>query len=218
LNVDGGRCPVCKGTGFEEIDMMFMDNVVIPCDVCDGKKYRPEILEIQYKNKNINEILSMTVTEAMNFFVAHPNIRKPLSVLKEVGLDYLQLGQPANSLSGGESQRLKIAKELSMVHQKSTFYILDEPTTGLHFREVELLMKVLHKLIESGGSVVVVEHNLDVIRGSDYVIDLGPEAGHKGGYIVAEGAPTEIMKSKKSLTGQYLKRYLGNSTDSANRK
>ncbi|MGZ3773551.1 MAG: excinuclease ABC subunit UvrA [Pseudobdellovibrionaceae bacterium] len=208
LNVDGGRCPACKGTGFEEIDMMFMDNVVIPCDICDGKKYRPEILEIQYKNKNIHEILSMTVSEAMNFFVAHPNIRKPLSVLKEVGLDYLQLGQPANSLSGGESQRLKIAKELSHVQQKSTLYILDEPTTGLHFREVDLLMKVLNKLIETGGSVVVVEHNQDVIRGSDYIIDLGPEAGQKGGNIVAYGSPDEVMKVKKSLTGQYLKRYI----------
>lgn len=208
LNVDGGRCPACKGSGYEEIDMMFMDNVVIPCDVCDGKKYRPEILEIQYKNRNISEILSMTINEAMNFFVAHPNIRKPLSVLKEVGLDYLQLGQPANSLSGGESQRLKIAKELSQVQQKSTLYILDEPTTGLHFREVELLMKVLNKLIETGGSVVVVEHNLDVIRGADYVIDLGPEAGQKGGNIVAQGSPDEVMKIKKSLTGQYLKRYV----------
>lgn len=218
LNVDGGRCPACKGTGYEEIDMMFMDNVVIPCDVCDGKKYRPEILEIQYKNKNVHEILAMTVNEAMNFFVAHPNIRKPLSVLKEVGLDYLQLGQPANSLSGGESQRLKIAKELSQVHQKSTLYILDEPTTGLHFREVDLLMKVLNKLIETGGSVVVVEHNLDVIRGSDYVIDLGPEAGKKGGNIVAQGSPDDIMKVKKSLTGQYLKRYIEGHTGSANRK
>ncbi|MEN0060409.1 MAG: excinuclease ABC subunit UvrA, partial [Bdellovibrio sp.] len=215
LNVDGGRCPACKGTGYEEIDMMFMDNVVIPCDVCDGKKYRPEILEIQHKNKNIHEILSMTVSEAMNFFVAHPNIRKPLSVLKEVGLDYLQLGQPANSLSGGESQRLKIAKELSQVQQKATLYILDEPTTGLHFREVDLLMKVLHKLIETGGSVVVVEHNQDVIRGSDYIIDLGPEAGEKGGQIVAQGSPDEIMKTKKSLTGQYLKRYIESHTGSA---
>jgi excinuclease ABC subunit A len=208
LNVDGGRCPACKGTGFEEIDMMFMDNVVIPCDVCDGKKYRNEILEIKYKDKNVSEILSMTVAEAMNFFVAHPNIRKPLSVLKEVGLDYLQLGQPAGTLSGGESQRLKIAKELSHIQQKDTLYILDEPTTGLHFKEVELLMKVLNKLIDAGGSVIVVEHNQDVIRGSDYVIDLGPEAGAKGGKIVAEGSPEEIMKNKKSLTGQYLKRYI----------
>src|SRR6185312_17209245 len=196
LNVDGGRCPSCKGTGYEEIDMMFMDNVVIPCDVCDGKKYRNEILEIQYKGKNIFEILSMTVAEAMNFFVAHPNIRKPLSVLKEVGLDYLQLGQPAGTLSGGESQRLKIAKELSQIQQKSTLYILDEPTTGLHFREVDLLMKGLNKLIDAGGSVIVVEHNQDVIRGSDYIIDLGPEAGAKGGKIVAEGSPEEVIKNK----------------------
>lgn len=208
LNVDGGRCPACKGTGFEEIDMMFMDNVIIPCDICDSKKYRPEILEIQYKGKNISEILSMTVNEAMGFFVAYPNVRKPLSLLKEVGLDYLQLGQPANSLSGGESQRLKIAKELADVQQKSTLYILDEPTTGLHFREIELLMKVLHKLIEAGGSVIVVEHNLDVISGSDYIIDLGPEAGKQGGHIVATGSPDELMKSKKSLTGQYLKKYI----------
>jgi excinuclease ABC subunit A len=212
LNVDGGRCPACKGTGFEEIDMMFMDNVIIPCDVCDGKKYRNEILEIKYKDKNVSEILSMTVAEAMNFFVAHPNIRKPLSVLKEVGLDYLQLGQPAGTLSGGESQRLKIAKELSQTQQKDTLYILDEPTTGLHFREVDLLMKVLNKLIDAGGSVIVVEHNQDVIRGSDYVIDLGPEAGAKGGKIVAEGSPDEIIKNKKSLTGQYLKRYIDDMT------
>lgn len=209
LNVDGGRCPACKGTGFEEIDMMFMDNVVIPCDVCDGKKYRSEILEVTYKNKNVHEILSMTVTQAMDFFVANPNVRKPLSVLKEVGLDYLTLGQPASSLSGGESQRLKIAKELSQVQQKNTLYMLDEPTTGLHFREIELLMTVLHKLIEAGGSVVVVEHNLDVIRGSDYVIDLGPEAGIKGGQVVVQGSPDEVMREKKSLTGQYLRKYLG---------
>ena len=208
LNVDGGRCPACKGTGYEEIDMMFMDNVIIPCDICDGKKFRGEILEVVYKEKNINQVLKMTVTEAMNFFVAYPNIRKPLSILKEVGLDYLQLGQPAVTLSGGESQRLKIAKELSQIQQKSTLYILDEPTTGLHFKEIDLLLKVLNKLIDAGGSVLVVEHNLDVIRAADYIIDLGPDAGEKGGKIVAIGSPEEVMKSKKSLTGQYLKKYI----------
>lgn len=209
LNVDGGRCPACRGTGHEEIDMQFMDNIIIVCDVCDGKKYRPEILEIRFNNKNIHQILSMTVAESMNFFVAHPGIRKPLSVLKEVGLDYLTLGQPANSLSGGESQRLKIARELSQVTQKATLYILDEPTTGLHFKEVDLLMKVLHKLIESGGSVIVVEHNLDVIKNADYVIDLGPEAGKNGGYIVVAGTVEQVIAAKKSLTGQYLKKYVG---------
>ncbi|MBX9701160.1 MAG: ATP-binding cassette domain-containing protein, partial [Acetobacteraceae bacterium] len=209
LNVDGGRGPACKGTGFEEIDMQFMDNVIIPCDVCDGKKYRPEILEVTFNNKNVHQILSMTVAEAMNFFVAHPHIRKPLSVLKEVGLDYLTLGQPANSLSGGESQRLKIAKELSQVTQKATLYILDEPTTGLHFKEVDLLMKVLHKLIEAGGSVIVVEHNLDVIKNADYVIDMGPEAGDSGGQVVVAGTVEQVIASKKSLTGQYLKKYVG---------
>lgn len=209
LNVDGGRCPSCKGTGVEEIDMQFMDNVIIPCDVCDGKKFRDEILEILYKGKNIHQILTMTVAEASDFFVAHPAIRKALSVLKEVGLDYLQIGQPSSTLSGGESQRLKLAKELIEVSHKATLYILDEPTTGLHFREIELLLKVLNQLIDSGGSVVIVEHNLEVISAADYVIDLGPEAGVKGGEIVAQGKPQDIMNEPRSLTGQYLKKYYG---------
>lgn len=181
LNVDGGRCPVCKGLGFEVIDMMFMDDVMLTCDACDGKKFRREILEITYKGKNINDILNMTVSEAMDFFVAYPNIRKPLTFLKEVGLDYIRLGQSASTLSGGESQRLKIAREFIAANQKATLYILDEPTTGLHFREVEMLMKVLSKLVDAGGSVILIEHNLDVIRSSDYVLDLGPDAGAKGG-------------------------------------
>ncbi len=207
LNVDGGRCPVCKGLGFELIDMMFMDDVLLTCDACDGKKFRSEILEITYKGKNIHEILNMTVSEAMEFFVAYPNIRKPLSFLKEVGLDYIRLGQSASTLSGGESQRLKIAREFIATQQKATLYILDEPTTGLHFREVEMLMKVLSKLVDAGGSVILIEHNLDVIRASDFVIDIGPEAGAKGGEIVAQGSPEDLMRNPRSLTGRYLKAY-----------
>jgi excinuclease ABC subunit A len=207
LNVDGGRCPVCRGMGFEEIDMAFMDNVEIPCDACDGKRFRPEILEITYKNRNVHQILSMTVSEAMDFFVAYPNVRKPLSFLKEVGLDYIQLGQSASSLSGGESQRLKIAREFISTVHRATLYILDEPTTGLHFREVEMLMKVLSKLIESGGSVILIEHNMDVIRNSDYVIDLGPEAGAGGGQIIFTGTPEELAKSS-GHTGRFLKEYV----------
>lgn len=209
LNVDGGRCPVCKGLGYELVDMMFMDDIEIKCDACDGRRYRPEILEITYKHKNIAEILDMTVSEAMEFFVAYPNVRKPLSVLKEVGLDYLKLGQSANTLSGGESQRMKLARELAGSHQQRTLYILDEPTTGLHFHEVHLLLKVLNRLVEAGSSVLLVEHNLEIIKHSDYVIDLGPEAGEKGGQVMAEGTPLELMKdAQKSHTGHYLKAYV----------
>ncbi len=205
LNVDGGRCPVCKGLGYEVIDMMFMDDVKLTCDACDGKKFRTEVLEVTYKAKNINEILNLTVSEAMEFFVAYPNIRKPLSFLKEVGLDYIRLGQSASTLSGGESQRLKIAREFIATQQKATLYILDEPTTGLHFREVDMLMKVLGKLVDAGGSVILIEHNLDVIKASDFIIDIGPDAGAGGGEIVAQGTPEDIMKSSRSLTGRYLK-------------
>jgi excinuclease ABC subunit A len=208
LNVDGGRCPVCKGLGHETIDMMFMDDIEILCDACNGKRFRPEILEITYRGKNIHDILKMTVAEAMDFFVSYPNIRRPLSVLKEVGLEYVTLGQTAKSLSGGESQRLKVARELTGTQSQNTLYILDEPTTGLHFREVHLLLKVLNHLVEGGASVVLIEHNLEVIKNSDYIIDMGPEAGAKGGKIVAEGSPEEIMKSKRGYTGAYLKQYI----------
>lgn len=207
LNVDGGRCPACKGLGYELVDMLFMDDIEIKCEVCNGKRFTDEILEVTYKNKNIAEILNMTVAEAMDFFVSYPQIRKPLSLLKEVGLEYLRLGQSANTLSGGESQRLKIARELLGDSQKATLYIMDEPTTGLHFREVHLLLKVLHRLVEAGNSVVLVEHNLEVINQSDYVIDLGPEAGAKGGKIVFEGSPEDVAKQKKSHTGRYLASY-----------
>lgn len=208
LNVDGGRCPICKGLGVEIVDMMFMDDVTLVCDACDGKKFRREILELKYKDKNIHEILNLTVDEAMEFFVAHPAIRKPLSFLREVGLGYIKLGQGANTLSGGESQRLKVAREFVGTQQKRTLYILDEPTTGLHFREISLLIKVLHRLVEAGGSVILIEHNQDVIRASDWIIDLGPDAGAAGGELLAQGSPADIMKNKKSLTGQYLRRYL----------
>lgn len=220
LNVDGGRCPVCKGMGFEVVDMMFMDDIYIPCDACDSKKYRPEILDVTYKNKNIADILDMTVSEAMDFFVAYPNIRRPLGILKEVGLDYIRLGQPANTLSGGESQRLKIAREFDSSSQKATLYILDEPTTGLHFREVHLLLKVLNRLIEAGGSVLLIEHNLEIIRNSDYIIDLGPEAGEKGGKVIAHGSPEDIIRAKKGHTSRYLRQYLeeSNTTSDKGRK
>lgn len=208
LNVDGGRCPVCRGLGVEIIDMMFMDDLEILCDACDGKKFRPELLEITFQGKNIHQVMSMTVLEAMDFFVNYPHIRRPLSLLKDVGLEYISLGQSARSLSGGESQRLKIAREFSLNHQQSTLYILDEPSTGLHFKEIQLLIKVLNRLVEAGGSVILIEHNLDLIRASDYIIDLGPEAGAHGGKLIGTGTPDQIMNNSKSLTGQYLKKYL----------
>ena len=208
LNVTGGRCPVCKGLGHELVDMLFMDDIEIPCEACDGKKFRKEVLDVTYKGKNIYDILHMTVSEAIDFFVSYPNVRRPLTLLKEVGLEYIQLGQSARSLSGGESQRLKVAKEFNSTTQKGTLYILDEPTTGLHFREVHLLLKVLNKLVDSGGSVILIEHNLEIIRNSDYIIDIGPEAGAKGGKLVNQGTPEELMNSKKGHTGSYLKEYV----------
>ena len=218
INVDGGRCPVCKGLGVEVIDMMFMDDIHLLCESCNGLKYRSEVLEVTYKNKNISDILNMTVSEAMNFFVSYPNIRKPLSILKEVGLDYLNLGQSASTLSGGESQRLKIAREFSLTQQNGSLYILDEPTTGLHFQEVHLLIKALNRLITGGASVLVIEHNLEIIRNSDYIIDIGPEAGEKGGRIVTQGPPEKIIRSIKSHTGKYLKDYMGNLLPNPNAK
>jgi excinuclease ABC subunit A len=208
FNVDGGRCPVCKGEGQEIIDMVFMESVALKCDACDGKRFKKEILAVRYNGKNIDDILNMTITEAMDFFVNYPNIRRPLAVLREVGLEYLRLGQPAATLSGGESQRLKIAKEFQASHQRQTLYILDEPTTGLHFREVEMLMNVINRLIDAGGSVIVIEHNLEVIKKADYVIDLGPEGGYGGGQIVAAGPPQAIAKVAESHTGVFLKELL----------
>jgi excinuclease ABC subunit A len=208
FNVDGGRCPVCRGEGLEIIDMVFMEEVALKCDTCDGKRFKKTLLEVRYNGKNIDDILNMTISEAMEFFVNYPNIRRPLSVLKEVGLEYLRLGQPAPTLSGGESQRLKIAKEFQASHQRQTLYILDEPTTGLHFREVEMLMNVINRLIDAGGSVIVIEHNLEVIKRADYIIDLGPEGGAGGGTIVAAGPPELIAKNPLSYTGKFLSELL----------
>lgn len=207
LNVDGGRCPVCRGLGYEEIDMVFMDNLRVPCEACKGKKYQADILDVQFKGKNIHQVLSMTVLSAMDFFVSQPQIRRPLSMLKEVGLEYLQIGQNTSTFSGGEIQRLKVAREILESKHKDTLYILDEPTTGLHFREVHLLMNVLHKIVELGGSVLLIEHNMDVISRSDYILDVGPEAGREGGKIVAQGSPIE-MCLMKTHTGRFLKKHL----------
>lgn len=207
LNVDGGRCPECSGEGFKIIDMAFMDDVKLLCDSCGGKRYRDETLEITYRGKNIYEILNMTVAEAMEFFVSFPQIRRSLMYLKDVGLDYLCLGQSSSTLSGGESQRLKIAKELTKANQNNTLYILDEPTTGLHPREVELLLQVLNKLIDAGGSVVVIEHNLDIVKQSDYIIELGPSGGKNGGKILFTGAPQDLSKKKNCPTAPYLKTF-----------
>ncbi|MCB9072588.1 MAG: excinuclease ABC subunit UvrA [Bdellovibrionaceae bacterium] len=207
LNVDGGRCPVCRGLGYEEIDMVFMDNIRMPCEACKGKKYQADLLDIIFKNKNMSQILELTVQQAMDFFVSQPQIRRPLAMLKEVGLEYLQIGQNTSTFSGGEIQRLKVAKEILESKHKDTLYILDEPTTGLHFREVHLLMNVLNKIVELGGSVLLIEHNMDVISRSDYIIDIGPEAGKEGGKIIAQGSPFEIAR-KKTHTGQFLKQHL----------
>lgn len=207
LNVKGGRCPDCKGLGYKNVDMVFMDDIQMECESCKGSCYRQEVLEVRYKKLNIRQVLDLTVAQAMDFFVNYPSIRRPLSFLNRVGLEYLTLGQSTTALSGGESQRLKIAKELFSTNQKGTLYILDEPTTGLHFREVNLLMAVIHNIVDSGGSVILIEHNLEVMAQSDYIIDLGPEAGQFGGKIVAHGTPEQMTK-KKTHTGTYLKKYL----------
>jgi excinuclease ABC subunit A len=211
LNVDGGRCPVCRGLGYEQVDMVFMDDIKVPCEACKGLKFRPEVLDVMFKGKNIANVLAMNVQAAMEFFISQPQIRRPLAFLKEVGLDYLQIGQASATYSGGEIQRIKIARELLESKHKDTLYILDEPTTGLHFREVHLLMNVLNKIIDMGGSVLLIEHNQDVISRSDYIIDIGPEAGAQGGKIVAQGSPLEMVNAK-TPTGKFLKAHLKGSS------
>jgi excinuclease ABC subunit A len=208
FNVKGGRCETCRGEGYVKIEMQFLPDVYIVCDQCKGRRYNRDTLEILYKGKSIADVLDMTVTEAMDFFDAIPHIKKKLKVLYDVGLGYIRLGQPATTLSGGEAQRIKLSRELSKRETGRTLYILDEPTTGLHFADIEKLIKVLNELVERGNTVIVIEHNMDVIKCADYIIDLGPEGGEKGGEIVAQGTPEEIMACERSYTGVFLKKYL----------
>jgi excinuclease ABC subunit A len=208
FNVKGGRCEACQGQGVKKIEMYFLPDVYVTCDECKGKRFNKETLEIEYKGKNIAEVLEMTVDEALNFFKNIPGLFSKLKTLSDVGLGYIQLGQSATSLSGGEAQRVKLATELSKKATGKTLYILDEPTTGLHPDDIKKLVLVLKKLVEKGNTVLVIEHNLDVIKNADWIIDLGPEGGEKGGFVVAQGIPQKIIKNKKSFTGQYLKKVL----------
>jgi excinuclease ABC subunit A len=209
FNVKGGRCEACQGDGVIKIEMHFLPDVYVTCDVCKGKRYNRETLEVTFKGKSIADILDMTVEEALDFFKAVPRVRDVLALLHRVGLDYIHVGQQATTLSGGEAQRVKLAKELSKRATGRTLYILDEPTTGLHFHDVAKLLEVLHELVEQGNTVVVIEHNLEVIKTADWIIDLGPEGGDGGGEIVAAGPPEEIVKAKRSYTGEFLKPVLG---------
>ncbi len=208
FNVAGGRCEACKGDGIIKIEMHFLPDVYVPCEVCGGKRYNRETLEVKYKNKNIFEVLDMTVDEACDFFGNVPSIFRKVDTLREVGLGYIKLGQPSTTLSGGEAQRIKLATELSKRGTGKTIYILDEPTTGLHFADVHKLVEIVRKLSDGGNTVVVIEHNLDVIKTADYIIDIGPEGGEKGGTVVAKGTPEDIIQVEASYTGKYLKRYL----------
>ena len=208
FNVKGGRCEACQGDGVIKIEMHFLPDVFVTCEVCHGKRFNRETLEILYKGKNIADILNMTAEEAKEFFINIPAIKTKLQTITDVGLDYIRLGQQATTLSGGEAQRVKLSKELSKRSTGRTLYILDEPTTGLHFADIENLLRVLDKLVDTGNTVIIIEHNMDVIKTADHIIDLGPEGGDGGGQVLAEGPPEKIAKVKASYTGQYLKEYL----------
>jgi excinuclease ABC subunit A len=213
FNVKGGRCEKCQGDGQIKIEMHFLPDVMVECDACDGTRYNAQTREVLYKGKSISDVLDMSVAEASNFFKAIPAIAVKLKTLKDVGLDYITLGQNATTLSGGEAQRIKLSKELSRKDTGQTLYILDEPTTGLHFADVDRLTSVLHHLVDLGNSVVVIEHNLDMIKNADYIIDMGPEGGNKGGLIIAEGSPEDVAKTYQktgSYTGEYLAKELKN--------
>ncbi|MCQ2398773.1 MAG: excinuclease ABC subunit UvrA, partial [Sphaerochaetaceae bacterium] len=208
FNVEGGRCEHCHGDGTLKIEMNFLPDVYVTCDVCHGKRFNQETLAIKFKGKNINDVLEMTVAEALRFFDAFPPVRRKLQTLSDVGLDYVKLGQSALTLSGGEAQRVKLSLELSKIGTGNTLYVLDEPTTGLHFADVKKLMEVLNRLVDCGNTVVLIEHNLDVIKQADWIIDLGPEGGDGGGKIVVQGTPENVAKCQKSYTGQFLKEIL----------
>jgi excinuclease ABC subunit A len=205
FNVPGGRCETCEGDGFMRVEMVFMEDIFLKCDMCEGKRYKPEVLAIKYNGKNIDEVLGLTVNEAKRFFVGEGRLLQNLSILEQVGLGYVRLGQSSTTLSGGESQRLKIARELAMSDSNGCVYVLDEPTTGLHFRDVKILLRVLHQLVERGNTVIVVEHNMDVMKSADWILDFGPDGGDKGGVIVAEGTPEDIIDAKQGHTWKYLK-------------
>lgn len=208
FNVKGGRCEACKGDGIIKIEMLFLSDVYVPCEICKGKRYNHETLEVKYKGKNIFDVLDMNVSEALEFFKNHPTISRQLETLEDVGLGYIKLGQPSTQLSGGEAQRIKLASELSKRSTGNTLYILDEPTTGLHFADVEKLLEILNRLVDQGNTVVVIEHNMDIIKCSDHIIDLGPDGGYRGGTLVAQGSPEEVAKVEASYTGQFLRKLL----------
>jgi excinuclease ABC subunit A len=215
FNVKGGRCEACRGEGYIEIEMQFLPDVTVPCEVCKGKRYNREVLEIKFKGMNIAEVLDMTVEQALELFINFPKVKNRLKTLHDVGLGYIRLGQPATTISGGEAQRVKLATELSKRATGQTLYILDEPTTGLAFDDVAALLRVLQRLVDTGNTVVIIEHHLDVIKSADWVIDLGPGAGDKGGYVVATGTPEDITRRISSATGHYLSRILPRHADYA---
>jgi len=215
FNVRGGRCEACGGEGFIEIEMQFLPDVTVPCEVCKGKRYNREALEVRFKDRNIAEVLDMTVEQALTFFEHFPKVKNKLATLNDVGLGYIRLGQPAPTLSGGEAQRVKLATELSKRSTGRTLYILDEPTTGLSFDDVAALLRVLQRLVDVGNTVVVIEHHPDVVKNADHIIDLGPGAGDEGGYVMATGTPEEVARERSSITGKYLGRVLSENAEYA---